>query len=122
MSLLGEVKVEFSSILDWSNIDIQLMNQTGFFFKVFGNKEYHEKDDDIGDIEPRNLEILNATLDRYGFNYMIFKLNFSRVQDISEGGVGYEDIIFADVVKPEIFLFENQTVPIGGSKEEKVAP
>ena len=84
-----------------------MINETeSVFFELHGNNDFLELLEDNSDEKIiRNLRIEDQILISVGFNYMIFKLTFEDVKEISKGGVQLEDALFAGVKIPELFFF-----------------
>lgn len=72
ISLFGEVKVVFTSVLDLQRLNIDLLNKTGFYFKVIENQEYKEMLKESESEVIRDLSIKSLTITQVGFNFIMF--------------------------------------------------
>ena len=110
ISIFGEVKVTFTSLLDKPKINLDLFNRTGFDFLVLPNQEYTEMLKDQGIPLLRDLKISFVNVTEIGLGYMKFKLQFSLVPEISKGGARLEDLLFVTFPEPDLLFFLPETV------------
>lgn len=75
-------------------MNLPLLNVTSFYhFEMRPNLLYQERLQESSKNTKRNLKISNFTLTDIGFNYLSFQLNFEKPTDISNGGIGFEDLL-----------------------------
>ena len=111
IGLTGEVKIVFTSTLEEDRLNFEAIKTTGFDFRVIQNQEYAQQLKDSGK-EVRDLSIASAELKTIGFNYMQFQVNFTKVEQVSSGGMNLEDQLFVAIDLPDLFFFKNVDVKV----------
>lgn len=105
---LGEVKIVFNKPINWKKTNINILNVTGNFFRVAASQNYQDFLKAMEEVDERNLNISNYWITDYGFNYIKFLLNFTNVNNISQGGIEHEDDLFYLILSPQLLKFETQ--------------